>query len=149
MMERSAGHSLWGAFQARLDCTFLHRTDQRRSARLLRSLTQLERRKWDLNTLIGRPSESLTLRAAQGEAHAGLTGKWRWVPLLKSSFCGMLVALIVILASRAQRFYPLICALVVSCVKALYTVALKVVTIKAFAERTSPLATPWRRHATR
>ena len=95
MMERSAGQSLWGAFQARLDCTFLHRTDQRRSARLLRSLTQLERRKWDLDTLIGRPSESLTLRAAQGEAHAGLTGKWRWVPLLKYCFCGMHVALIV------------------------------------------------------
>ena len=78
-MESSMGNKLWGALQARLDCSALLHRGHRHSARLLRSLKQLERRRWDLDALVGLPAESLMTRAAQTDRHAGLTGKWRWV----------------------------------------------------------------------
>ena len=73
------GNKLWCTLQARLDCSALLHRGHRHSARLLRSLKQLERRKWDLDALVGRPAESLMTRAAQTDRNAGLTGKWRWV----------------------------------------------------------------------
>ena len=78
-MEGSIGNKLWCTLQARLDCSALLHRGHRHSARLLRSLKQLERRKWDLDALVGRPAESLVTRAAQTDRHGGLTGKWRWV----------------------------------------------------------------------
>ena len=78
-MESNLGNKLWGTLQARLDCSALLHRGHRHSARLLRSLKQLERRKWDLDALVGRPVETLMTRAAQADRHAGLTGKWRWV----------------------------------------------------------------------
>jgi hypothetical protein len=77
-VERGAGQGLWGMLQARLDCAPLLRRGRRHSARLQRSLTQLERRNWDLDALVGRSCQSLAQRAAQADAHTSLTGKWRY-----------------------------------------------------------------------
>jgi len=80
-VERGAGQELWGMLQARLDCAPLLRRGRRHSARLQRSLTQLERRNWDLDALVGRSCQSLAQRAAQADAHTSLTGKWRYNPV--------------------------------------------------------------------